>query len=314
MRAMVLPVGPQELGLVTARLAQAPPPQGLGLSRNALRWRVQSGRWQRLHRGVYLTRVGPVDWLTRAGAALLAYGDEAALGGASAAYLWGLGPQPAQVHVVVATSARVREQVGTRLRRTDEPRVFDRWPRRTTLEATVVDLAAAGTADDLAALLHQALRERRTTPARLRAELDRRSRHPQRALVAALLAETAAGSEGALEVRFVRGVLRRHGLPEGEAQLRLAGGRRADRGFREFGVLVELDGQLYHPVQRRVADRAKSNTAARAAWLLLRYGWAEVVDTPCRTAVEMLDVLRERGWRGRPRACMPRCPVVTRFP
>ncbi len=346
---MDLPDGPRDLGLVTVAEALQSRPVGLGLTPDAVRWRVASGRWQRLHHGVYLVRPGPIDWLTSVGAALLAHGADAAVGDASAAYLWDLGEQPRDVHIVVPRTSAVRAHAGTRLRRANRLSVVARWPARTTIESTVVDVARTGSADDLAGLIHRALRSRRTTAARVLKELDDRTRHPQRQLLADLLAESASGSEGPLEVRFVRGVLRRHRLPTGVAQFPFrqvvgsgglvpgqvvgSGGlvpgqvvgwpggwpgpesrwddrRRADRALPEFRVIVELDGRLFHPLSRQAADRAKSNAAARAQWLLLRYGWAEVVDRPCVTAAEIAGVLRERGWSGSARPCGPGCLVA----
>jgi len=235
-----LPVHPDDLGLTTRRLALSSSPQGLGLSARAVEWRLSTGDWQALHRGVYLTRPGPVDWLTRACAALLAYGPQAALSGRSAAVvhdlvpmpnaLWSptswLSPEPWQtpppaIQVVVPQGSRPSQLRGTILRRARSAHVVARWPRRTTYEATVIDLAATGSADDLAALIGRALRGRRTSQALLRAELDSRRAHPRRELVAGLLWESSAGTEWPLEVRFVRDVLRRHGLPTGVAQLRV---------------------------------------------------------------------------------------------
>ena len=64
---MQFPDGPRDLGLLTTTEALLPRAQGgLGLTHRALRWRVDSGRWQRLHSGVYLMSSGPVDWITRA--------------------------------------------------------------------------------------------------------------------------------------------------------------------------------------------------------------------------------------------------------
>ena len=48
----------------------------LGVERT--RWRLERGLWQRVHPGVYQVHNGPVDWLARASAALLHYGEGAA--------------------------------------------------------------------------------------------------------------------------------------------------------------------------------------------------------------------------------------------
>ncbi|MFZ2515452.1 MAG: hypothetical protein WAW82_07295 [Candidatus Lutibacillus vidarii] len=86
--------------------------------------------------------------------------------------------------------------------------------------------------------------------------------------------------------------------------------RRFDRALPGYRVLFELDGALYHQGARRVADRRKAILASRHDWLLLRYGWTETVDEPCRSAAEILEVLQERGWRGAARGCGPGCAVA----
>ena len=175
---MQFPDGPRDLGLLTTTEALLPRAQGgLGLTHRALRWRVDSGRWQRLHSGVYLMSSGPVDWITRAGAALLAYGDAAALCDRSAGYLHGLVDDPGTVvHVLVPRAARPHEHAGTRLHRSDRRPIIPAWPARTSYEATVVDLATSSRVDDLASLLASALRTRRTTEARIGMALQRPTR------------------------------------------------------------------------------------------------------------------------------------------
>lgn len=337
---MQFPDGPRDLGLLTTIEALLPRAQGgLGLTHRALRWRVDSGRWQRLHSGVYLMSSGPVNWITRAGAALLAYGDAAALCDRSAGYLHGLVDDPgAVVHVLVPRAARPHEHAGTQLHRSGRRPIIPAWPARTSYEATVVDLATSSRVDDLASLLASALRTRRTTEARIGMALQRLRTHPQRLLLLDLLGASSAGAVGALELRFVRDVLRRHALPVGVGQFPaaglgvasrphepgiaravLAGGapdagvadrRRFDRAVPDYRVLFELDGALYHQGARRVADRRKAILASRHDWLLLRYGWTETVDEPCRSAAEILEVLQERGWRGAARGCGPGCAVA----
>jgi hypothetical protein len=214
---MRFPDSPRDLGLVTTAEALLPRERGgLELTQRALRWRVDSGRWQRLHNGVYLMGNGRVDWPARAAAALLAYGDAAALCDRSAGFLQGLVSDPGDViHVLVPRAARPHHHTGTRLHRSDRRRVISGWPPRTAYETTVLDLATSPRADDLASLLATALRGRRTTEARLALALKDFRTHPQRRLLTDLLGASAAGSVGALEVRFGRDVLRRHGLPEG---------------------------------------------------------------------------------------------------
>ena len=275
-----------------------------------------------------------MDWLTRASAALLAYGDSAALCGPSAAVIHDLAPIPPgltsvgtsadpPIHVVVPRHVVVVRQSGTVVVRSDVPRVMERWPRRTAYDCTVVDRLAASGADEVTTLIAAALRSRRTTADRLAAELARRSRFPRRAIIAGILADAVAWTESVLEQRFLRRVLVAHGLPRGVAQwpaaaLRQPGERaigdrrRFDRSIPDYRMLFELDGEVFHQGARRGADRRKANVVTRAGWVLLRYGWDECVGGACETAAEIAAELTARGWRGRARPCGPACPLARR--
>lgn len=329
---MQWPTHPRELGLVTTAEAVMPVELGgLGMTARGVEWAVTSGKWQRLHRGVVLMHAGAVDWLTRAGAALVVCGPDAALRGPSAAVIHGLlpmpgasgrpGPSAAPIHVVVSSRRRPRPQRGVIVTHSDAARIIELWPWRTAYESTVVDLLAEGSPDAVTALLATALRERKTTVARLRAEAEGRQRLGNRRLVRDLLTEAADGVESPLERRFVHDVLRRHGLPLGIGQWLVAAlghvgdvgdHRRFDRGFPEYRVVVELDGALYHHGAALVADRHKSNVAARHGWLLLRFGWIDCTRDACASAAEVAVALESRGWVGGLRRCGPTCTVERR--
>ncbi|HYK32447.1 MAG TPA: hypothetical protein VEV63_10820, partial [Streptosporangiaceae bacterium] len=40
-----------------------------------------------------------------------------------------------------------------------------------------------------------------------------------------------------------------------------------------------------------------------------RYGWIDVVRSPCQTAAQIGAVLRQRGWPGPVQRCSPTCPT-----
>jgi hypothetical protein len=104
-----------------------------------------------------------------------------------------------------------------------------------------------------------------------------------------------------------------YGLPEPTRQVAFTtqDGRRGrrDRVYEPYGVVVELDGRLAHPAENQGKDKSRDNAAAAAGQQTLWYGWAQVRWEPCATAAEVARVLRRHGWRGRPRACSPGCPV-----
>src|SRR5271170_2809774 len=78
-----------------------------------------------------------------------------------------------------------------------------------------------------------------------------------------IFAAAMAGDESVLEYRYTRDVERAHQLPEAERQVPFRGpdgkvGRR-DRVYGRFGVVVELDGKLFHPDKRN--DQKRDNAA-----------------------------------------------------
>ncbi|MEP6650382.1 MAG: type IV toxin-antitoxin system AbiEi family antitoxin domain-containing protein, partial [Lapillicoccus sp.] len=106
-------VAAEQHGLVTR--AQC---LGAGISRKGVEHRLSRGLWVRAQRGVYLTQPGRADWWTRAYAAHLACGPDAAWSHHTAAYAWGLlRHEPRVIELVVPKDFAVRTPTGTRMRR-----------------------------------------------------------------------------------------------------------------------------------------------------------------------------------------------------
>ena len=78
---------------------------------------VAAGRWQKVHRGVYCAYTGPLSFLSRCAAALLACGPKAALAGPTAAQLQKLkGFDDQAVHVVIPHGTYAPKLKGVRVR------------------------------------------------------------------------------------------------------------------------------------------------------------------------------------------------------
>ena len=158
----------------------------------------------------------------------------------------------------------------------------------TTAARTLVDLGAVVDDDTLERALDSALRDRRTSLrqvnqrlealsgggrpglARLRRVLDRR------------LEEGTSDSE--LETRCVQ-LLRRSGLAAPVRQHEVwVGGTllaRTDLAYPRQRLLIELDGWRAHGTRRAfLADRRRQNSLVLAGWTLLRFTWADVVESP----------------------------------
>jgi len=290
-----------------------------GVSVDAVRRLVESGRWTRLHPGIYLARAGHPAFEARLWAAHLALGPTSVVGGRSAAHYWGLIDEPGigPIHMLVP-EACTRQPRGVRTRRVPNPAARAhpaRTPPVLSVEHTVCDLVASSATDaDAIELVLRACRLRRTIPSRILAAAASLPRLRRRRLLAAVCAEIGTGVTSTLEWEYRTQVARRHGLPSGRAQAGedIGGNRRAYRDilYEEQSVIVELDGRLGHEEEAAVfRDQVRDNAAILTGRATLRFGWLGVGGHPCTVAAQVATLLAARGWRGRPRACGPGCPV-----
>ncbi|GGC02628.1 hypothetical protein GCM10010972_14490 [Cellulomonas carbonis] len=287
-----------------------------GMSRSRVQRLVEEGAWQRQHPGVYVVHSGPVEWRSRAHAALLHAGDGAALSHHSAAYVHELVLRPpASVEVVVPHQRRVVGSSELRIRRR-RAIVAERRARLVVVDRaeTVLDLLGAAPSEDrAAAVLCEALR-RRVPPDHLLDALGRRARLRHRSLALDVLGTPTVEVESPLELRYRRDVERRHGLPRAVRQRwELLDGRwlRADAVYEGLGVRVELDGEVAHPGGRTDADVWRDNAVAvGGGGITLRYRWPHVVADPCGVARQVAEALAGRGWTRSPRLCGLACTAT----
>lgn len=286
-----------------------------GFSRHAIEGRLESGRWQRLHRGVFVTFSGPVPRGALLWAAVLRAGEHAVISHHTAAEVWKLSDVPsASMHVSVPKRSGSLIIPGLVLHyssRLPGARHPARLPPQTTIEETVLDLAdLAQTAEDAVAWAIRACQRRLTTPARIAGVLEARARARWRADLAGAITEVRAGVHSPLELRYLRDVERKHGLPRGDRQvLTIRDGRRQylDVRYTRYGVVVELDGVSAHPAEARQYDARRDNANTLDGFRTLRYGWVPVAYHPCGVAFDVARLLAQRGWRGRPRLCGKWC-------
>jgi very-short-patch-repair endonuclease len=290
---------------------------GCGMTVSQIRARLRTGLWRRLFPGVYATFTGEPPAAARLWAALLSAGPGTILSHQTAADLAGLDgcdkPDGA-IHVTVPFGRRIHQRRGVVLHfstRVEAARHPTRMPPQTRVEETVLDLTqTARNLDSALSWVAQACASRLTTADRLRSALSQRKKIRWRAELRAALDDVRDGSHSLLELRYMRDVERRHALPTGVRQRPRArpGGRWYDDvSYPDYGIVVELDGQVAHPASRRGRDRRRDNALVAAGAAVLRYGFAEVTDSPCAVAGEVATVLRGNGWSGVPARCGPRC-------
>lgn len=300
-------------GVITRQQAYA-----CGLTKGQVEARVRARRWQPLAGRVFATFTGVAPRQALLWAAVLRAGRGAMLSHDTAAELQNLTDSRSEViHVTVPADRRIRAVPGVVVHiragaaSAQHP---TRVPPQTRIEETVLDLTQRSrTPDDAIGWLARACGRRLTTADRLDRALARRAKMRWRSDLRAALADVADGCHSPLELRYLRGVERAHGLPAGERQavrFRRGGRWYDDVHYRGYRTRVELDGRAAHPIERRWRDTRRDNAAAAGGDTTLRYNWADATTGACTTAAQVATVLRRNGWQGAPRRCGAACVIA----
>ena len=149
--------------------------------------------------------------------------------------------------------------------------------------------------------LTTAVQTRRTTPQRILKAASSRRFLRHRRLLETLALDVAAGARSPLELDFLRLVERPHGLPVGHRQA--SRGTEVDPLYKEYRLLVELDGRLGHDGVARFRDMRRDNWATADGLATLRYGFGDVHGIPCEVATQVAAILGLRGWTGPAHRC-----------
>jgi hypothetical protein len=291
-----------------------------GVSRTTIDSKIGRGLWQQIHVGTYGAFTGAVTWEARLWAAVLCAGPGALLSHETAAEVLGLTDRRCPViHVTIPASRRVRPPQGAAIHRStfDYPRWRPRHgvPPHTFYAETIIDLvAAAGNLDDVVAWVSRGVARNLVSEGQLKMAAAARRRFRWRDQIGDVIESVAGGSHFPLEFRYDRDVERAHALPAAARQVKFVkpDGTRGfrDRCYEKYGLIVELDGNEFHPAEQRGQDRARDNEAAATTGATLRYGWADVIRTPCETAGQVYRALRTRGYAGTVRACSATCRAL----
>ncbi len=281
------------------------------LTRDALRWRVSSGRWQQPCRGVVVAHSGPLTEIQVLRIAALWAGPGAALAGLTAATLDGLQgfadrgrPADRPIHVLVPAFCPVRRQRPSlplvvhysRLLGDDEIHPL-RQPPRTRIARSLVDAASWMATDRGAqAVLAAGVQQRLVRVADLTAVVARNQRLPRRAIIKATLDDIAGGAQALSELDFTR-LLRAHRLPapDRQAQRPDSSGRRRwlDAVWEAARLIVEVDGIHHMEAAQYWADTDRDNDFTLRGYRVLRFPAFVVRYNPGYVAGKVRDALRK---------------------
>jgi very-short-patch-repair endonuclease len=282
-------------------------------SQTQIRRRLRRHSWQTVHPGVYATHTGPIGYDARILAALLYAGPEASWSHYTAAEQLGLIriDEERPVYLTIPSHRVVVAQPGLVIRRTKhwDARLDKVIPPRSAGVHAVLDIVdISASVDDAGAIIAEACQSGRISPAAIAVALKERVGLRYRRDLRPVLDDVAAGSHSLLELRYLRNVERRHGLPAGTRQ-RGVDDEFTDVAYEGFGLIVELDGRFHLQPDRRWRDLARDNRATMRAEATLRYGWNDVDARACDATVQVLAVLRRAVPDLPGKQCSPLCPV-----
>jgi Protein of unknown function (DUF559)/Transcriptional regulator, AbiEi antitoxin len=234
-----------------------------GLSERVIDHRLKTGRYRRVHRGVYA--LGPLSMRGRLIAALLAGGDDAALSHASALVPVRLRPSVVTIDVAVQSDRRDEDQLRFHRLRLAADEVTRRDGLRvTTMERTLFDIAATGA--DIRRTAHEAIAKKLTTQAKLQAFAARH--RGERGAPAIRRVAGEPHTRGRLERRFSR-FLSDCELPPPAANHPI-GPYHADFYWPEYRLVVEFDEDGHKTELAFEEDRARDRHFAGLGLRVMR--------------------------------------------
>lgn len=280
------------------------------LTPDQVRYRVRTGRLERVLPGVLRVSGAPEGWEPAVMAAVLGAGDGAVASFRAAAHLWSLAGFWEPPPVEVTTPSRWRVRIPDVVVHDSEVLHGLHVDRRhgipvTSVARTLCDLTACASANQVGRALDDALRRKLVSLRRVRevfADLETRGRRRSTAMRALLEERGPAYQPGGSdpEVRMIR-VLAAAGLPGLVPQHRVrVDGKtyRLDAAIVPYRVGFEYEGFDFHTGRTAFDDRyERDRLLKRARWLIV---YVTSRTTDAQLVRDAYDALASRGFPGPP--------------
>lgn len=276
------------------------------IGRWAVRTAVANGAMRTLWTGVLVESHRWLDVRTRAAAALLLAGDDAAVCGTTAATLHGCRAiESAEVHVVVRPEHVIKKRAGLVVHHVgfyagdvvelDDLRVL-------ALDRVTSDLLCSARSSDALALADEVLRAAGPAHESMRkliAAKIRRRQDPRGTVRGARLLDLASPRSASAPESWLRWALLDTGFPVPEVNWPVEGIDGAilyyaDLAWPSLRIAVEYDGYAAH-VGREEADRAREEDLRRRGWIVVRAALADLRN-PTRFHRELRAAFARRGY------------------
>lgn len=263
----------------------------LELSDGAISWRLQSGRWARKGRQVYIINGAPPSWRQDLQVALAIAGPGSAVSHRAAALIHSLGRFPALVELTTPRRRRfwsLEAVVHTSIRFGEIDITTVGSLPVTTPARTLIDLGAVAPQHRVEEAADVAIREGLTSLPYLRWRLAA-LRGPGRRGAGVLAAAIEGRGTGPVpESKYERAFMRLLEdsplpLPELQFQVRSKGEviARVDASWPDRRLAVEVDSQQWHSTRgQREHDAARDNRLALAGWTVLRFTTDQIWEQP----------------------------------
>jgi Transcriptional regulator, AbiEi antitoxin/Protein of unknown function (DUF559) len=269
----------------------------IGLTDNAIAYRVRRGTLFRIHRGVLAVGRPPRTPIERAAAAVLACGPGAALSHTAALALWGFTSHWPGSFEVTVTNGNFRPK-GITVHRS---RVLIRRDIRVQLgiwatspARTILDCAPGTPSRQLTRLVNDTLHSPFLTRSQLADVCARFPTHPGATVLKPFVALTDGPTRSDLEDDFLA-FCERYGFPRPEMNVRVAG-HEVDAVFTAERLIVELDGwEFHHDREAFETDRNRDADTLAAGYSTIRITHARLHHQPNLEARRLKAILRDRA-------------------
>ena len=291
MDELIADIGARQHGVISRAQARAD-----GLTRGAIKHRIDTGRWLEITPRVYRLAGAPMTdraWIMATVLSAGADGVSTSNTALAQHRIRDFMVFPVRVVVARRPHALALDGVSETFWLPESHRtIVDGIPTATVARA-LFDLAATVGPRRLERSVDAALAARRVSVPQLVALLDdlaergRTGSGRLRRVVAARL-DGCAGPTTALESEFLE-LVDRHGLPRPECQVGMTGQLGwigdVDFAWSEGRVVVETDGGAYHDsITDRENDERRDRALEEAGWTVLRFNWIDVTTRPTSVA------------------------------
>jgi very-short-patch-repair endonuclease len=267
----------------------------LGIGRGTIARQLERGRWQRLHRNVYLIGPAPPKLRARAWAAVLTCGEGSVLSHRTAAALYGLTPVGGDVHVTVP-GRNPGTRTGVEIHRVttlsdDQIVVRDRLTL-TSPARTVCDVAGTEPLSDAERILAEARVQRLVTTGALARVIERTPTLKGSSVMRALLRATdESGYTRSEAERRMRRLVDAAGLDQPLVNAPLLG-YVVDFLWSAQRLVVEVDGYRFHGHREKFeSDRRRDQRLVAAGYRVIRVTWIQLRDEPMAVIASIAQAL-----------------------